>query len=100
MEEKRLEEDMRLRQRRNKKSKSNNDSDDEMTNGYTKSSKRTNKMIRFRKSSGKQMANRFIFGLTFTVGVAAVAMYAINSNASQPQELLSKFYQLLTPNNI
>lgn len=44
----------------------------------------------------KRLANRLIFGFTFTVGVAAVAMYAMNHPAKEPQELLSKVFQLLT----
>lgn len=41
--------------------------------------------------------NRFLVGLTVTVGVAAVAMYAINTK--DPQDIFSKFYHLLSYKN-
>ena len=44
----------------------------------------------------KLFANRMVVGLTFTVGVAAVAMYAMTSANREPSELFSKFYHLLT----
>ena len=44
----------------------------------------------------KRLANRLLFGFTFTVGVAAVAMYAMNHPAKEPQEMLAKIFQLLT----
>lgn len=41
--------------------------------------------------------NRLLVGLTVTMGVAAVAMYALNSNAvKDPQDLISKFYNFLS----
>jgi hypothetical protein len=91
-----------LRQRRKKTSHRNSESGDEDTNSNNKLAKRSIKtgLMRYGKRGGpggqKQTANRFLVGLTFTVGVAAVAMYAINSNASQPQDIISKFYHLLS----
>lgn len=45
----------------------------------------------------QQFKSRLLFGITVTVGVAAVAMYAINSK--DPQDILSKFYHLLSYKN-
>jgi hypothetical protein len=42
------------------------------------------------------LVNKFLFGLTVTAGVAAVAMYAINTNGREPQDLLSKIFHLIT----
>lgn len=44
----------------------------------------------------QKLGNKLLFGFTFTVGVAAVAMYAMNSHAREPQEMFSKVFQLLT----
>jgi hypothetical protein len=48
-------------------------------------------------NNGKhKMANRLLVGLTFSVGVAAVAMYALNTGVrDSPQEFISKVYQFL-----
>ncbi|CAF0712881.1 unnamed protein product [Brachionus calyciflorus] len=83
------EEEMYLRQRKKNKT---NDTD----NKNNKVAKRKNlNMIRFR--DGKSKANKFLFGLTFTVGVAAVAMYALNSNGiKDTPDLFSRFYQILS----
>jgi hypothetical protein len=41
-------------------------------------------------------SGRFLFGLTFTAGVVAVAMLALNANvAKDPHDLISKFYHML-----
>lgn len=44
----------------------------------------------------KKFANKLLMGFTFTVGVAAVAMYAINGPAKEPQEIISKVFHLLS----
>ena len=50
-----------------------------------------------KNSRPKKMANKLIMGFTFTVGVAAVAMYAMNGGpVKEPQEMFSKVFQLLT----
>jgi hypothetical protein len=52
-----------------------------------------NKMLM--PSKPRLFANRFMVGLTLTVGVAAIAtMYAMNT-AKDPQEILSKVVQLI-----
>jgi hypothetical protein len=99
LEEKRQQEEAMLRQRKNRRLNNNNQNDeDESNNKIAKRNLKTSLMKFNNKkgSGGKQIANKFLVGLTFTVGVAAVAMYAINSNASQPQDILSKFYHLLS----
>jgi hypothetical protein len=87
-----------LRQRKIKRNNKSDSDDDESRlnakNGHKKATKR-NQLTRYNKNN-KQIANRFIVGLTFTVGVAAVAMYAINTNMREPQELLSKVYQFIS----
>jgi hypothetical protein len=108
-----------LRQRRNKKQNKNNpnsnnnnsyESDDEQDEGDTynvnTSSKAKNKIAKRnqfslsrlkKQNSSKQLANRLLVGLTFTFGVAAVAMYAINTTArGETPDLLSKVVGFLT----
>ncbi len=90
---------MQILRQRKKKRNNKNDSDDDdnqsnLKGGQKKTSKR-NQLTRYNKNN-KQIANRLIVGLTFTVGVAAVAMYAINTNMREPQELLSKVYQFMS----
>ena len=111
-----------LRQRRNKKHNKNNrnsnnnnnsnsyESDDEQdvgdtynintnSNAKNKIAKRNQfSLSRLKKqNSSKQLANRLLVGLTFTFGVAAVAMYAINTTArGESPDLLSKFVSFLT----
>lgn len=58
--------------------------------------KRKNMFVAKNQGQPKKFANRLLFGFTFTVGVAAVAMYAMNNPAKEPQEMLSKVFQLLT----
>jgi hypothetical protein len=48
----------------------------------------------------KTMAGKFFYGFTFSIGVAAVAMYALNGPSREPQEILSKVFQLLTQNDL
>lgn len=48
----------------------------------------------------KRMAGKLFYGFTFSIGVAAVAMYALNGQAREPQEMLSKVFQLLTHNDL
>ena len=96
-----------MRKRRNrtgaKKSSSNNnknnnnnndhDSDDQVDEPSRALAKRKNLLVSKRKAN--PLSNRLLFGFTFTVGVAAVAMYAMNSSVREPQEIISKVYQLL-----
>ena len=83
--------------RSNKKSSNKNsnydyESDCEETNNEkTKVAKRHVSMIGKRP---KMFASRLVLGLSFTVGVAAFAMYAMNPN-KDPQDLFSKVYHLL-----
>lgn len=71
-----------------KKSENAENSDDELNHSVVKRNNLALKPVRF--------ANRFIVGLTFTVGVAAIAtMYALNST-KDPNEMLSKVIQLIT----
>lgn len=63
------------------------DDDDYDENGAAKRSK----MV-VRRSNRFFAANRFLVGLTAAVGVAAVTVYAINTNKGEPQELLSKVF--------
>ena len=71
-----------------RKSENVENSDDELNHSTVKRNNLALKPVRF--------ANRFIVGLTFTVGVAAIAtMYALNS-AKDPNEMLSKVIQLIT----
>jgi len=98
LEEKRQQEEMMLRQRKNRRLNNYQNDEDDSNNKIAKRNLKTS-LMRFnnkKSSGGKQIANKFLVGLTFTVGVAAVAVYAINSNASQPQDILSKFYHLLS----
>ena len=84
-----LEKERRVRQRLNKRKNKNN----------------TDELIMDTPRRGRHMSlvqqqqykNRLLFGLTVTVGVAAVAMYAINSK--DPQDIISKFYHLLSYKN-
>ncbi len=63
-------------------------------------SKRKNMYVAKHESRPKKLANRLLFGFTFTVGVAAVAMYAMNNPSREPQEMLSKVFQMLTYKDI
>lgn len=69
---------------------------DQISNKNNRIVKKKNfSLIRFRESRLKP--KKLLFGLTFTVGVAAVAMYALNSNGiKETPDLVSKFYQFLT----
>lgn len=70
-----------------------NSSDDE--DGTNKAlSKRNNMNVA--KTRPKKFANKIMLGFTFTVGVAAVAMYAMNGHPKEPQEIISKVFQLLS----
>ena len=120
----RIQEDMlmqqKLRNRKNKIKNSMSKTDDENssnsdislsepgTDNYNantnikirnKIAKRNNKLSlnRLNKANnGKNLANRLLVGLTFSVGVAAVAMYALNTGVrDSPQEFISKVYQFL-----
>ena len=71
----------------NKKADDDDDDDDYDESGATKRSK----MVA-RRSNRFFAANRVLFGLTAAVGVAAVTVYAINTNKGEPQELLSKVF--------
>jgi hypothetical protein len=105
-----------LRNRKIKRQNLENASDDESsdislsepgTDNYNvnKSIKQRNKIAKRNKlaltrvnrtNNGKNIANRLLVGLTFSVGVAAVAMYALNTSVrDSPQELISKVYQFL-----
>ena len=104
----------KLRNRKNKKAQNDddNDSSDLSDPGNpdtynintniklrNKISKRNNNKITInnrlvKANNGKHLANRLLVGLTFSVGVAAVAMYALNVRDS-PQEFMSKVYQFL-----
>ena len=102
MEEKRQREEAMLRQRRNRKYQQkggggdfSEDNDNNNNNKLVRRNFKTS-LFRYRRANGKQAANRLLVGLTFTVGVAAFAVYAINSSASQTPDILSKFYHLLT----
>lgn len=96
-----IERENAVRQRRKNKHKNNksgnnydSDSDLEATSGGK------GKRKRFGKSRGANNKlvpanNRFLFGLTLTAGVMAVAMLAMNpSVVKEPQDLISKFYHL------
>jgi len=75
--------------------------DSDYENEKNKALSKRNKMyVAKHESRPKKFANRLLFGFTFTVGVAAVAMYAMNNPAREPQEMLSKVFQLLTYKDI
>lgn len=76
-----------------KKDKNGNNQQPNKSNKIVK--KKNFSLIRLREN--KLKPNKLLFGLTFTVGVAAVAMYALNSNGiKDTPDLVSKFYQFLT----
>lgn len=79
-----------LRRRR-----ANNDTD----NSDTAIAKRKD-MHMVQGGRSKRMAGKLFYGFTFSIGVAAVAMYALNGQAREPQEMLSKVFQLLTHNDL
>ena len=68
------------------------DSDNQTDEPNRALAKRKNLFVSKRKAN--PLSNRLLFGFTFTVGVAAVAMYAMNSSVREPQEIISKVYQL------
>lgn len=73
--------------------KHDENSDDESSSHVV--SKRNHSLM-ISASKPKLFANRFIVGLTLTVGVAAIAtMYAINGS-KDPQEILSKVVQFIS----
>lgn len=72
--------------------KHDENSDDESSHSAPK----RNTSLMISQSKPKLFANRFIVGLTLTVGVAAIAtMYAINGT-KDPQEILSKVVQFIS----
>ena len=73
----------------NKKTDDDDDDDDCEESGTTKRSKLAKQVAR---RSNRFFANRVLFGLTAAVGVAAVTVYAMNTNKGEPQELLSKVF--------
>lgn len=101
-----------LRNRKSKRQNSGNESSDESsdislsepgTDNYNvnTSLKQRNTIVKRNKLAltrvkSKHIANRLLVGLTFSVGVAAVAMYALNNSVrDSPQEFISKVYQFL-----
>ena len=99
MKEEKEAEEMKLRQRRVRRGNklklySNNDDVDD--DDDEQPSKMVRRRVVARHGQGGILANKLIVGLTFTVGVAAFAMYAMNSNPKDPQELLSKVFHLLS----
>ena len=52
-------------------------------------------MITRRKLNDKAYAKKFVMGF-FTISVAAAAVYALSVNNKHPEDLLAKFYQLLS----
>lgn len=96
-----LENEKRMRRLKKKANKNSNEFDEyseefeDATNNKIARRKNYNIMLHSRATGPtKHLKNRLLFGLTVTVGVAAVAMYAINSK--DPQDILSKFYHLLS----
>jgi hypothetical protein len=101
------EKENQLRQRKNKKNKnkSNNnnssliESENEGTNTNEKSKRKRFKFKGNNSNNNKIVANnRVLFGLTFTAGIVAVAMYALNNTnvVKDPHDIISKMYHLLT----
>ncbi len=107
LEKERIEQEEMLKARKRRQNNKNfnnnnnnyyneNDSDEDKNKSI---SKRKNLFVANNKKP-KALANKFLFGLTFTVGVAAVAMYAINTNVREPQEIISKVFQLMNYKDI
>lgn len=91
----RLEEERQLRQRNATKRKIKKASIGHDDDVYDPRARRRHNMALAHQNP--RFKGRLLFGLTVTVGVAAVAMYAINSK--DPQDILSKFYHLLSYKN-
>lgn len=94
----------RNNRRKNKNKNNNNESESDFNTSITTDKPKRKRFTLYRSktttnSSSKEVStnNRFLFGLTFTAGVVAVAMYALNTNVvKEPQELLSKVFHLLS----
>lgn len=91
IEKERLEEEYMNKLRRRRQNDDNEDNSDKAV------AKRKNMFVTKHNNRPKKMANKLIMGFTVTVGVAAVAMYAMNNGpVKEPQEMFSKVFQLLT----
>ena len=87
--------DSSLRKRRGNKQRGNKRSSNKDDDDYDSKSNSSRKRLQLQRRS-TLLNNPLVVGLTFSVGIAAVAMYAMSSANKDPQDLISRVFQLLT----
>jgi hypothetical protein len=90
---------MQLKRLNRRSNQSDDFSDNNNSNKKSKNHRffgNTRRLSNDKKAVVKQ--SRIMVGLTLTVGVAAVAMYAVHTSAREPQELISRFFHILNYN--